>query len=121
MGFIPAGIISNAVSAALNLADASYCDTSARASRWTNADNTSALTSETASQSMPEPLARATVKPRTVRAVPGLRPHDMLPEPRGRATQFNRSITRFTSFPFIKVMVAKGLPSLIEGTMFTAR
>jgi hypothetical protein len=50
-----------------------YCDASARASRWTNGINTSGLTSETASQSMPEPLACATLKPRTVRSADGAR------------------------------------------------
>ena len=44
-----------------------YCAASARASRWTNVVNTSALTSDTASQSMPEPVAWTTLKPRMLR------------------------------------------------------
>ena len=45
-----------------------YCETSSRASRWTNADNTAGSASDTASQSMLGPLARATLNPRTVRS-----------------------------------------------------
>ena len=45
-----------------------YCETSSRASRWTNADKTAGSASDTASQSMLAPLACATLNPRTVRS-----------------------------------------------------
>jgi hypothetical protein len=47
--------------------DGAYCATSSCASRCTNEDSTAGSASDTASQSMLGPLARATLNPRTVR------------------------------------------------------
>jgi len=50
---------------------ARYGNPASRASLRTNAVSSSAFTSETASQSIPDPVACATLKPRTVRSADG--------------------------------------------------